>query len=118
MSEISRETHKKNPTKKRDHTTLTHLLLIFLFYRKDGVLQQDIITALGTSKKVCDELISDLKISKFVEEKTKPRRYYKIKKVGEKYTKDFIEKVEKNDDLALMLRITIEDIDKLRTLRY
>ena len=115
MSEFEKESHKKNPSKKRDHTTLLHLLLIYLFFHKDGAIQQNIITAFITSKKVFDELISDLKDLKYVEVKTRPTRFYKIKKAGEKYTKEFIEKVKNNDPFSVLLRIRIEDIDELRS---
>jgi len=114
MSEIGREPQKKNPSKKRDHITLIHLLLIYLFYKKDGAIQQNILTALVTSKKVFDELISHLKSVKYVEEKTRPARSFKIKKDGKEFTKKFIEKVEKKEDYAILLRITTQDIDNLR----
>jgi len=69
MSEIGRETHKKDPSKKRDHMTLSHLLLIYLFYKKDGAIQQNILSALVTSKKVFGDLVKDLKEFNLVEEK-------------------------------------------------
>ena len=114
MSEIGKEPQKKNPSKKRDHTTLSHLLLIFLFYKKNGAIQQDILSAIITSKEVFDTLISHLKSVKYVEVKTSPTRFFKITKAGKEYTKNFIEKVEKKADLAILLRITTEDIDNLR----
>ena len=117
MSEIGKETQKKNPSKKRDQTTLSHLLLIYLFYHKDGAIQQNILTAIVTSKKEFDKLISHLKSVKYVEEKTRPTRFFKIKKIGEDYTKNFIEKVEKQSNDVILFRITIEDIDNLRNAR-
>jgi len=117
MSEIGREPQKKNPSKKRDHTTLSHLLLIYLFHKKDGAIQQNIISALVTSKEVFDTLISELKSVKLVEVKTRPTRFFKITKAGKDYTKDIIEKVEKKADYAILLRITTEDIEKLRKAR-
>ena len=117
MSEIGGETHKKDPSKKRDHMTLSHLLLVYLFYKKDGAIQQNILSALTTSKKVFADLIKELRKANFVEEKTKPMRHFKIKKDGITYTEKFIDDVYKKDYRITLSKITVEEIEKLRTLK-
>ena len=117
MSEIARETRKKDPSKKRDNLTLSHLLLVYLFYKKDGAIQQNILSALVTSKTVFTDLVKELKKVNFIEEKTKPTRYFKIKKNGITYTEKFIDDVYKKDYRITLSKITVEEIEKLRTLK-
>lgn len=117
---IKKKVPPKSPKRhNRTRDNLRYQLLIYLSFHKDGVLQNNILTALITSREeLHDNILPNLRKQGLISIKNLPSKVlFKITNDGTKLANMLSEEIQADTPFARLIELNKDDLERLSRIR-